>query len=153
VLRLSKMADYGIVLMTYIGHTRGGEVCTARDLADQSNLPLPTVSKVLKSLARSELLVAHRGKNGGYTLARTPHDITVAEMITAVDGPIALTECSTVEEVDCDIEPSCPARTNWSIISATVKRALENLTLADMRPPLPPGQHAAKTGGALEILR
>lgn len=135
MLRLSKMADYGIVLLTYVANAEEGEVSTARHLAEQSRLPLPTVSKVLKSLSRAGLLVAHRGKNGGYTLARAPEQISVVDMIRAIDGPIALTECSTHAPSLCDLESCCPVRSNWAKITSTVSDALEQLSLADMAVP------------------
>src|SRR5690349_13231777 len=110
MLRLSKMANYGIVLLSYVANAAPGEVSTARLLAERSALPLPTVSKVLKSLSRAGLLVAHRGKHGGYTLAREPRSISVADMIHAVDGPIALTVCSPHTPGLCELEGSCPVR-------------------------------------------
>jgi len=134
MLRLSKMADYGIVLMSYIAQTDTDAARTARDLAEVSNLPLPTVSKVLKALSRAGLLSAQRGKRGGYALVRTAGEINVAEMIAALDGPIALTDCSHLTPGACDLQPSCPTRGNWSLISATVDRALADLSLADLSP-------------------
>jgi len=131
------MADYGIVLLSHVSSTRGSDrPRTARDLSEVSLLPYPTVSKILKSLSRAGLLVAHRGKQGGYTLARDPKTISVVEMIAAVDGPIALTECGSSAPNLCDIESSCPVRSNWQRITSTVRKALEGLTLADMTPPV-----------------
>lgn len=140
MIRLSRMADYGIVLLTHMATGSGGEgdraygVFTAKALADHSGLPLPTVSKVLKRLARAHLLTAHRGKHGGYSLAKNPDDISVAEMITAIDGPIALTDCSPPRQAECSIADSCPNRSNWTKISAQIKAALGALSLNDMKP-------------------
>lgn len=135
MLRLSKLADYGIVLMTYIARNVGTGPQPARDLASRSNLPLPTVSKVLKALCRAGLLVAHRGKQGGYSISRSIDEVSVADMIAAIDGPIALTECGTYAPALCDLEPTCPVRQNWVTISLKVREALENLSLADLQQP------------------
>ncbi len=95
MIRLSKLTDYGLVLMSYAARNKGRTVHTARELSLESGLPLPTVSKLLKLLLQAGFLVSHRGTNGGYSLAREPEDISVAEIIAALEGPIALTECST----------------------------------------------------------
>ena len=109
---------------------------TARDLAALSTLPLPTVSKLLKQLLQSGLLVSHRGINGGYSLAKEPADISVAEIVAAIEGPIALTECSSDVSGLCDLEPSCPIKSNQRIISQVVRGALEKVTLSDLVQPL-----------------
>jgi FeS assembly SUF system regulator len=138
MIRMSKFADYGIVLMTYIADASDTHPQNARGLAVASSLPLPTVSKILKSLSRAGLLLSHRGKQGGYTLARSAREISVVDMIGAIDGPIAMTECSTTSpSSSCELEGSCPVRSNWQLISSTVHRALGELTLADMTRPMP----------------
>ena len=103
MIRIRKLTDYGIVLLTYFAVGGETSVRTARELAAKAHLPLPTVSKILKSLARSSLLVAHRGIKGGYSLARAPEEITVAEIVAALEGPLALTECSASAPGLCDI--------------------------------------------------
>jgi FeS assembly SUF system regulator len=135
MIRMSKFADYGIVLMTYIAEAP--ETQNARTLAAASSLPLPTVSKILKSLSRAGLLLSQRGKQGGYKLAKSAEEISVASMIGAIDGPIAMTECSTRAPSVCELEPCCPVSSNWRLISGTVERALSDLTLADMTKPMP----------------
>ncbi len=139
MIRLSRMADYGIVLLSYIAQGEDGPDFrySAKQLAELSNLPLPTVSKVLKRLARADLLTAQRGKLGGYGLARAAADISVADMITAVDGPIALTDCSPQRDAECDIESCCPNKSNWDKISARIRGALSQLTLESMAPVKP----------------
>ncbi len=134
MLRLSKLADYGIVLMSYIAEHHPQGPIAARTLAERSALPVPTVSKVLKALCRADLLLAHRGKQGGYTLGRAIKDISVADMISAIDGPISLTECGKHAPALCDLEPSCPVRQNWATITSRVRAALEGLSLADLKP-------------------
>ena len=136
MLKLAKLTDYGIVLLSYISHDNLRTARTARDLSEQSGLPLPTVSKVLKTLSRSGLLVSHRGKHGGYSLSREPELISVADMIEALEGRLALTDCATEAPVLCDIEPSCPVRGNWQVINRAVYEALNEVKLSDMTPPL-----------------
>lgn len=131
------MADYGVILMVQLART-GAQWTTATELADSAALPLPTVSKLLKQLAAAGLLSSHRGAAGGYGLAREPADISVAEVISALDGPIALTECMTSDGVACEIEALCPTRTNWRQINNALVEALERVSLAEMaRPSVP----------------
>src|SRR5438132_454944 len=125
MIRLSKLTDYGLVLMSYAARNKGRTVHTARELSLESGLPLPTVSKLLKLLLQAGFLVSHRGTNGGYSLAREPEDISVAEIIAALEGPIALTECSTDISGLCDFERGCPIKTNQRIINQVVRAALE----------------------------
>ena len=101
-----------------------------------TRLPLPTVSKVLKQLLQSGLLVSHRGINGGYSLAKEPTEISVAEIIAAIEGPIALTECSTDVTGLCDLERSCPIKTNQRVISQVVRGALQKVMLSDLIQPM-----------------
>src|SRR5271165_5017191 len=115
--------------MTIIARDHASSTHTARDLAAQSRLPLPTVSKVLKLLLQSGMLVSHRGIKGGYSLAKEPAEISLAEIITAIEGPIALTECSTDVVGMCDLERSCPIKRNQRVISQVVRGALEKVTL------------------------
>jgi FeS assembly SUF system regulator len=136
MIRLSKLTDYGLVLMSAMARDHDRTLHTARDLSAENQLPLPTVSKLLKQLLQAGLLVSHRGIKGGYTLARTSQEITVAEIIAALEGPIALTECSTEVSGICDFEPRCPIKTNQQIISKAVSGALERLTLAHLVQPL-----------------
>lgn len=132
MLRITKQTDYAIVLMTHLTAQRAGSVHNARDLARVVNLPLPTVSKILKAMARSDLVVSHRGVKGGYSLARDPKEISVAEIIEALEGPIAITECLDLATTDCDIEVSCPTRTNWQRINVAVRDALSDIPLSEM---------------------
>ncbi len=137
MLRVTKLADYGIVLLTYYA-TNSGATFNARDVARVVRLPLPIVSKVLKLLSRHGLLASQRGIKGGYGLAKPPQDITVAEIIRALEGPIAVTECTDSIRGDCGLEVGCPVRTNWHLINRAIHDALEKITLAEMTQPLPP---------------
>jgi FeS assembly SUF system regulator len=133
MLRISKMTDYAIVLMVEL--TRERETLSAHALADRVHLEVPTVSKVLKLLAGAGLLQSFRGANGGYRVNRPAAQISVAEVIAAIEGPIAMTECS-VEPGLCHQEDSCNLRSNWQRISVAVSRALESVSLAEMSAPL-----------------
>ncbi len=135
MIRITKLADYGIVLLTNFATSRTKAVRTARELSVETRIPLPTVSKILKALAREGVLNSHRGVGGGFALARAADQISVAEVITALDGPIAITECLT-DESTCGHEPVCTIRTNWDRINKVVREALAGLTIAEMaRPP------------------
>jgi FeS assembly SUF system regulator len=136
MIRFAKLTDYGLVLMTIMARDGVSTVHTARDLASLSRLPLPTVSKVLKQLLQSALLTSHRGLKGGYGLAKEPADISVADIVTAMEGPIALTECSTDITGMCDLERSCPTKANQRIISQVMRGALEKVTLSDLARPM-----------------
>ena len=104
----------------------------ACSLAIESRLPLPTVTKLLKSLQQGGLLISQRGIKGGYSLARPPREISVAEIIVVFEGPIALTECSTDTSGLCDLETCCPIKDNQRIISQVVRGALEKVMLSDL---------------------
>ncbi len=135
MLRVTKLADYGIIMLTHFAHNEG--VCqNARDIARDVQLPLPMVSKVLKTLAREGLLTSQRGTKGGYSLARKPEEITVASIIGALEGPIAVTECSDRTRGGCDHARKCPLRTNWNRINEAIHSALEGITLAEMTQPI-----------------
>src|SRR6202167_4728896 len=136
MVRLGKLTDYGLVLMTCIARDQGAPLRTARDLARESKLPLSTVSKLLKELLQSGLLLSHRGIKGGYILAREPRDISVLEIIAAMEGPMALTECSTDVTGLCNLEPCCPIKTNQKIINQAVQGVLDKITLSDLIQPM-----------------
>lgn len=131
LFRLSRITDYGIVLMAHLAGRAAGEVHAAREVAQETHLPHPVVSKILKSLAREGLLVSHRGAKGGFSLARDPAEITVPEMITALEGPISLTECASHRGA-CAQESSCDVREPWQRINSAVENALANISLADL---------------------
>jgi FeS assembly SUF system regulator len=136
MIRLGKLTDYGLLLMSQIARGPKTELHTARDLAVKCGLPLPTVSKLLKSLLQSGLLASHRGIRGGYSLVREPNLISIAEIVSALEGPLALTECSTDVAGLCDLEPSCPIRDNQRIINQVVRGALQKVMLSDLIRPM-----------------
>lgn len=135
MLRLSKLADYGTVVMTFMA--RGPErVHSAHEISEHIGVSTPTVSKVLKTLARYDLVVSSRGAKGGYVLARSADEITMAEIISAMEGgPLGLTECSTMPGL-CMQEPSCSIRGNWQKINRAIVDALDRVSLAEMARPV-----------------
>jgi FeS assembly SUF system regulator len=139
MLRLSRLADYGVVLMSQMAGSRES-LHNAQTMADATQLPLPTVSKVLSVLARAGLLTATRGAKGGFKLARSARQISVAEIISAVDGPVALTQCIERGPGSCDVEGICSTRRGWQTINNAVQRALEGVSLAELVEPAPPGK-------------
>jgi FeS assembly SUF system regulator len=132
MIRITKQTDYGIVLLTHMAG-RPERQYNAPDLSGETRLPLPMVSKILKLLAREGVLASHRGVKGGYSLARPADEISMADIIAALEGPIAITECVSVES-DCSHEPVCPVRSNWQRINEAVREALEGITLAELAP-------------------
>ena len=136
MLRISKMTDYAIMVMVEL-HASRGEVLSAHALADRSHLELPTVSKVMKLLVKMNLVDSYRGPAGGYSLERKAEDISVAEIIAAIEGPIAMTECS-AEEGLCAQESICNLRGNWQRISVAVAKAMDGVSLAEMAQPIKP---------------
>lgn len=130
MLRVSKLTDYATVVMTCLAGAGDG-VLSAQVLAERARLELPTVSKLLKQLAQAGLVTSARGINGGYRLARAPERITIADIVTAMEGPIGMTECS-AHAGACDHESHCGIRVNWQRISQAVRNALQDVSLADM---------------------
>ena len=129
MLRISKLTDYGIVLLAHLRAARAGAPpATPGSSSEATRPPLPVVGKVLKTLAQAELLVSHRGAKGGYTLARPPEAISVAEIIEALEGPIALVECS-AGPGHCGQESSCHVRDPWQTIHCAVRGTLAGVTL------------------------
>ncbi|HQT78247.1 MAG: SUF system Fe-S cluster assembly regulator [Rhodospirillales bacterium 20-64-7] len=135
MLRLSKLTDYAVVVLVRLADMDG--VQTSPGIAAATGIPEPTVAKVLKALAAGELVVSQRGARGGYRLNRGLASIPVAEVIAAMDGPIALTAC--VEgATGCESQGLCPMRGRWDPVNEAISKALSNISLADMQAaPLP----------------
>lgn len=141
MLRVSRLADYASVVMTCLAR-RPDEVLSAVQIADDTRLELPTVSKLLKQLGHAGLVESFRGASGGYRLARNPAQISLAEIVEALDGPIGLTECS-AGHVGCQREAHCSVSRNWQGIGAAVDSALRGVSLADMLRPRAQPRRAA----------
>lgn len=139
MIKLSRLADYAVIIMTSMA-SEPQKLMSTSDLASYSHLSEATVSKLLKSLHKAKLLTSERGLKGGYKLAKPSEAITMSDIITAVDGPIALTKCSDTEGEDCSLESLCPTRVGWKRINDAVRHAFEDVTLKDMITPLPMGE-------------
>lgn len=130
MLRISKLTDYAILVMVELARARR-EVLSAQVLAERAHIELPTAAKVLKLLAGAGLVSSFRGPSGGYSVERSAQDISVADIIVAIEGPIAMTECA-VHAGLCSVEATCQARSNWQKISGAVAAALQRVSLAEM---------------------
>ncbi len=146
MIRLNRLTDYAVVVLTQMGRDHAG-VRTAPQLAHETGVPLPTVAKLLKTLAADGIIASHRGAAGGYSLSRAPEAISVAQIIAALEGPIALTACVEGSGNHCDVESLCPMRGNWDKVNRAIQRALEDLTLAEMAMPAWPPAFAPEAGG------
>ena len=131
MLKLSRMIDYGVVVLSQLANRRD-TLTTAPELAEATGLPAPMVSKVLKSLARSDLVVSHRGVHGGYSLSREPEGISVAAIVEALEGPVALTACVEASDSHCRVESLCPIRGGGEKVNNAIRDALEAVSLADL---------------------
>lgn len=153
MLRLSKLTDYAVVVLLAMAERvpepASAGVRTSPCLAGATGVPEPTVAKVLKALSAAGLVASLRGARGGYRLMRPLEDISVADVVTAVDGPIALAACIEGAASPCDVHHACAAKGQWQLVNDAVCAALGAISLADMReaavPPLlrPPGRAAA----------
>ena len=129
MIRLAKLTDYGIALMSHIARSDASVLHSARDIADATQIPLPTVSKLTKVLSQAGLLQSQRGVNGGYALTKPAKTITVSEVVIALEGPVALTECGVGS---CEREASCVVRAPWQRINRVVRKSLADVRLSDL---------------------
>ena len=130
MLRISKLTDYGTVLLAYLAGNPE-HVCSAAEVAATTGIALPTTSKLLKALARTGLVISTRGANGGYKLARDARDISAAEIIDALEGPVSITECSSSDS-HCDFEDHCSVGSAWQRINVAIRNALSEVSLVDL---------------------
>jgi FeS assembly SUF system regulator len=137
MLRITKLTDYAIIVLSHLAGQSSGP-CTSRGVAVATRLPQPSVSKILKSLARAGVVRSERGAQGGYRLAREPGTVCVADIIDAVEGPISLTECSTEHPDGCEYSGACALQSTWARINRAVRRALADISLADLAVPAAP---------------
>ncbi len=139
MIKIGRMTDYGTQIMTYLARD-SERLHAAHEIAQAVGVSLPTANKVLKTLARAGLLESQRGIKGGYLLSRMPEQITMADIIRALEGPVGLTDCGTVQQPgNCNRQPSCSVKTNWQRISKAVNDALAGVTLAELSvPPVHP---------------
>lgn len=131
MIKISKMADYAVVLLSQmVIHTE--PMISASVLASETRLSEPTVSKVLKLLSKAKIIHSNRGVHGGYTLSKDAHDISLDEIISAVDGPVMVTACSDSVIPDCSLHECCNLRGRWNEINTEIRNILKSKTLADM---------------------
>ena len=133
MLRISKLADYGTVVMVYLAK-HAQELCNARDIAAHTHLSVPTVSKILKQLTSAGLLTSVRGVAGGYRLQRSASEISVAQIIYALEEHRGFTECS-LQPNDCSLQGVCTIQGNWRLISHAIETALDSVSLDALAKP------------------
>lgn len=135
MLRITKLTDYGVLVLTSLAHLPVGDSASASEITAETHLPGPTVGKILRLLTKGGLLTSTRGAAGGYRLARPAEDISIAEVIVAFEGPIALTECLGTADLACEVQPVCTTRANWDRINRAIGAALEDIPLSEMAHP------------------
>lgn len=130
MVRITKLTDYGVMIMAFMA-SEPSRLFQAKEIAEHTHIAPPTVSKLLKKLTKSKLLASERGTNGGYLLACEPKNITVAELVNALEGPIAITECSLGHD-HCSSAQNCPVKTPWLKINHAITNALQSIKLFDL---------------------
>jgi Rrf2 family protein len=131
MLRLSKKADYALMAMKHLAQKTGGPSTSAREIAEQYDIPIELMAKVLQRLVRTRLLVSTQGTRGGYALGRPATSISVADVIQAIDGPLTVTACSS-ENSDCEQYSKCNIRDPLWQIKERIVAALGTVTIAEM---------------------
>ncbi len=131
MLRISKLTDYGTVILAALANVPENQRVTASDVAQRTRLGLPTVSKLLKMLQRGALVTSTRGSCGGYRLARAATHITAADILDALEGKLALTECSAPHS-HCGIESTCRVGHAWQHVNLAIRRSLEEISLSQL---------------------
>lgn len=133
MLRMSKLTDYGTVIMSHMAR-RPHDVHSVSSMAAAVGVAAPTTTKILKTLARNDLVQSRRGAKGGYMLSRPPEQISIAEVMDAMEGPLGITECGAVAGL-CAQEPNCPLRENWQRVNQIIRRTLDRVSLAEISSP------------------
>ncbi|WP_265587295.1 SUF system Fe-S cluster assembly regulator [Sphingomicrobium arenosum] len=129
-MRLTHLADYAVVMMTAAAR-RPGERLSASALSEETGVPLPTAQKLMQALGRAGLLEGQRGAGGGYRLARAAQAISLADIIEAVEGPIAMTQCSD-GATDCALDTHCRVKPHMGLVGQKVRGALQDVTLEEL---------------------
>jgi FeS assembly SUF system regulator len=135
-MRLSSLADYAVVMMAAATRHDTGARLSATALAAETGVPLPTAQKLVGKLAGAGLIETSRGTGGGFVVARRPDAISLADIIEAVDGPIALTTCVDDHRSDCALEGSCRVRPHWAVVNEAVRSAFAGVTLDQLCDPV-----------------
>jgi FeS assembly SUF system regulator len=137
-MRLSHLADYAVVLMTAAARYPEGERLSATELAADTGVPLPTTQKLMGQLAASGLLTSARGASGGFALARPAAEISLADIVEAVEGPIAMTVCSE-GRTDCALDAHCRVKPHMGVVGNAVRGALGAVSLQQLSTPAKAG--------------
>ena len=146
MLRLSKKADYALIAMKHLALRGARGSSSAREIAGLYDIPIELMAKVLQRLVRGGLLASHQGTRGGYQLARTPTQISVADVIQAIDGPVSVTACSSYDDGSCEQFAKCNVRDPLWRVREKILAALDECTIAELAadlPPAPPTVRAA----------
>lgn len=135
MLRISKLADYGTVILAFLARNVDKTIqANARTIAAETHLTVPTVSKLLKLLVHAGLLTSQRGIRGGYQLARPARDISIADIIDALEEKNGLTECSHANH-HCSLSAMCTTRDNWQTLNLAIRKVLEEVSLSELANP------------------
>jgi FeS assembly SUF system regulator len=147
-MRLSSLADYAVVMLAAAARHCGASCrLNATLLATETGLPLPTVQKLVSKLSAAGLIESARGTGGGFRLARPPAAISLADIIEAIEGPIALTVCVDSSRHDCAVEGNCRVKPHWGVVNGAVRAALAGVSLASLsNPPALAGMSAPVQG-------
>ncbi|MES2497668.1 MAG: SUF system Fe-S cluster assembly regulator [Pseudomonadota bacterium] len=129
-MRLSSLADYAVVMLSAAARHAPGERLSATLLSDETGVPLPTAQKLMGRLAQAGLLASARGTGGGFLLSRAASAISLADIVEAVEGPIAMTACVDDQRHDCGLEGACRVKPHWSVVNNTIRGALDGVSLA-----------------------
>ena len=136
-MRLSSLTDYAVVMMAAAARHPAATRLSATSLATETGVPLPTAQKLTGRLAAAGLLATSRGAGGGFVMARRAADISLADIVEAVEGPIALTTCVDEAKHDCALEGSCKVRPHWGVVNDAVRAAFAGVSLLDLARPEP----------------
>lgn len=149
MLRISRLTDYGTLVLTQLPSDEA-KLLSAADVAEATGINPPTVSKLLKSLAKAELVSSTRGSHGGYRLSRPASEISAADIIDALEGPVSITECS-ASDSNCDYESVCNVGGAWQRINVAIRRALDDITLNDLQRTRAPVPHFEFAGTPISV--
>jgi len=130
-MRLSNLADYAVVMLAAAARSDGARL-SATCLAEETGVPLPTAQKLVGRLAAAGLIVSSRGTGGGFKLARCAAEISLADIVEAVEGPIAMTSCVEAGRHDCGVEHSCRVKPHWNAVNSAMRGALAGVTLESL---------------------
>ena len=134
MLKISRLTDYGLLATIYLARKRG-EIVSAREIAEFYHLPVPTITKVLKTLHQGRLVKSHRGVAGGYSFEGDIEALTLGQMLELLEGPWDLVECETTDDKGhalCSIRSGCPSRRFMFGVNRAIKDAFEQITLGDL---------------------